>query len=214
MDIGARNYLVTFGKGPSWIYNIGVRSLGWNSTSPGTHFWTGMCLWDCVWNFVIPSSLPQFYLALWPLLWLQSTWKTRSGEKPCATFNRRMGTTGGQWLACIDAKKNGICTAPWTGGLLVGRFRFAAKIASAMNSWASVTSEWYPHQKWHVNYYLKRRRRIGGPAQRWDDQMEIFHSSWFQTANNETWSSHETIFVQWCLERWCLAVVSHVPRGP
>ena len=70
-----------------------------------------------------------------------------------------------------------------------------------------------------MNYCVEPRRRIGRPAKRWDDQIEsfaqeIFHSSWFQAAKSETWSSHEKAFVQWCLECWCLVVVvSHVPRG-
>ena len=63
-----------------------------------------------------------------------------------------------------------------------------------------------------MNYCVEPRTRIGRPAKRWDNQIEsfahqIFHSSWFQAANYETWSSHEKTFVQWCLERWCLAVV-------
>ena len=94
---------------------------------------------------------------------------------------------------------------PWTERLLVGRFRFAAEIASAMNSWASITSEWHPYQRWQMNDCVEPRRRIGRQAKRWDDQIEsfaqeIFHSSWFQAANYETWSSHEKTFVQWCLE--------------
>ena len=55
---------------------------------------------------------------------------------------------------------------PWTERLLVGRFRFAAKIASAVNSWASITSEWYPYQRWKMNYCVEPRRRIGRPAKR------------------------------------------------
>ena len=94
----------------------------------------------------------------------------------------------------------------WVGRLLVGRFRFAAKIASGINFWAPIPSEWYPYQRWPVNYCVKPRRRIGRPAKRWDDQtqscaQEIFHSSWFQAAKYETWSSHEKNFVWWCLER-------------
>ena len=94
---------------------------------------------------------------------------------------------------------------PWTERLLVGRFRFAAKIASAVNSWASITSEWYPYQRWKMNYCVEPGRRIGRPGKRWDDQIEsfaqeIFHSSWFQAAKCETWRSHEKAFVKWCLE--------------
>ena len=63
---------------------------------------------------------------------------------------------------------------PWTERLLVGKFRFAAKIASAVNSWASITSEWYPYQSWKMNYCVEPRRRIGRPAKRWDDQNWIF----------------------------------------
>ena len=101
---------------------------------------------------------------------------------------------------------------PWTERLLVGRFRFAAKISSAVNSGASITSEWYPYQRWKINYCVEPRRRIGRPAKRWDDQIEsfaqeIFHSSWFQAAKSETWSSHEKAFVKWCLECWCLVVI-------
>ena len=93
---------------------------------------------------------------------------------------------------------------PWNERLLVGRFRFAAKIASAVNSWASITSEWYPYQRWKMNYCVEPRRRIGRPGKRWDDQIEsfaqeIFHSSWFQAAKCETWRSHEKAFVKWCL---------------
>ena len=40
---------------------------------------------------------------------------------------------------------------PWTERLLVGTFRFAAKIASAMNSWASITSDWFPYHGWQMN---------------------------------------------------------------
>ena len=50
---------------------------------------------------------------------------------------------------------------PWTEKLFVGRFRFAAKIASAMNSWASITREWRPYQRWQMNYCVQPRRRIG-----------------------------------------------------
>ena len=94
---------------------------------------------------------------------------------------------------------------PWTERLLVGRFRYAAKIASAANSWASITSEWYPYQGWKINYCVEPRRRIGRPAKRWDDQIEffaqeIFQSSWFQAAKCETWRSHEKASVKWCLE--------------
>ena len=56
-----------------------------------------------------------------------------------------------------------------------------------------------------MNYCVEPRRRIGRPAKHWDDQIEsfaqeIFHSSWFQAAKSETWSSHEKAFVKWCLE--------------
>ena len=57
-----------------------------------------------------------------------------------------------------------------------------------------------------MNYGLESRTRIGRPAKHWDDQkqsfaQDFFHSSWFQTAKYETWSSHEKTVVQWCLER-------------
>lgn len=89
---------------------------------------------------------------------------------------------------------------PWPQErLLVGRFRFAAKIACAMNSWASITK-------------LLRRtswanKRIVRPAKRWDDRMEsfaqeIFYSSWCQTASYETWSSHDNFFCTMVLGTW------------
>ena len=53
---------------------------------------------------------------------------------------------------------------PWTQRWLVGSFRFAAKIVSAINSWASITGEWYPYQRWKMNYCVEPRRRIGRPA--------------------------------------------------
>ena len=51
-----------------------------------------------------------------------------------------------------------------------------------------------------MNYCVAPRRQIRRPAKRWDDQIksfaqEIFHSSWFQAANYETWSSHDKTFV-------------------
>ena len=94
---------------------------------------------------------------------------------------------------------------PWTERLLVGKFCFASKIASAVNSWASIRSEWYPYHRWKIDYCVEPRRRIGRPAKRWDDRseffsQEIFHSSWFQADISETWSSHEKALVMWCLE--------------
>ena len=73
----------------------------------------------------------------------------------------------------------------WTEKLLVRKFRFAAKIVSAMNISASITSAWHPCQSWQVNYCVEPRRRSGRPPKRWDEQIEsfaqeIFHSSWFQ----------------------------------
>ena len=120
----------------------------------------------------------------------------------------------------LDNAQQILNVRPWTEGWVVGGFRFAAKIACAMNSGASIANEWHPYQRWQMNYCVEPRARIGRPAKRWDNQIEsfahqIFHSSSFQAANYETWSSHEETFVQWCLERWCLAVVvSHVHRGP
>ena len=106
----------------------------------------------------------------------------------------------------LDNAQQILNVRPLTERLLVGRSRFAAKIASAMNSGASVTSEWHPYQRRQMNYCVEPRGRISSPAKRWDDQIEsfahqIFHSSWFQAANYETGSSHEKTFVQWCLER-------------
>ena len=62
----------------------------------------------------------------------------------------------------------------WIERLLVGRFRFAAKIASGMISWASITSEQYPYHRWQLNYCVEPRRRIGRPAKCWDDQTQFF----------------------------------------
>ena len=139
---------------------------------------------------------------------LESTSTTRSGEKPYATFNCWMGTlVDNDWHELMQKMNRKLENAQqifnvrsWIERLLVGRFRSAAKIASGMNSWASITSEWYPYQMWQMNYCVEPRRRIGRPAKRWDDQMqsfakEIFHSSWFQAAKCETWSSHEKSFV-------------------
>jgi len=65
---------------------------------------------------------------------------------------------------------------------------------------------WVYYQRWQMNCCVEPCRRIGHPTKRWDDQNEflaqdISHSSWFQAANYETWSSHEKTFVQWRLER-------------
>ena len=100
----------------------------------------------------------------------------------------------------------------WIERLLVGRFRFAAKIASGMISWASITSEQYPYHRWQLNYCAELRRRIGRPAKCWDDQtqsfaQEIFHSSWFQEAKYETWSSHEKRFSDGNCVCVCVCVV-------
>ena len=61
----------------------------------------------------------------------------------------------------------------WNDRWLVGKFRFAAKMACAINSWASVTSEWLPYQGWQVNYCIEPRRPIGRPAKRWDDHIMV-----------------------------------------
>ena len=45
---------------------------------------------------------------------------------------------------------------PWTERLLVGRFRF---LTSAVNSWGSITGEWYPYQRWTMNYCVEPRTR-------------------------------------------------------
>ena len=106
----------------------------------------------------------------------------------------------------------------WIERLLVGRFRFAAKIASGINFWASITSEWYPYQRWQMNCCVEPRRRIGRPVKRWDDQMqsfaqEIFHSSWFQAAKYETWSSHypgkrpQTVFKKHAKHALCVSTL-------
>ena len=74
--------------------------------------------------------------------------------------------------------------------MLVGRFRFAAKTACGMKSWASTTSEWYPYQRWQTNYCVEPRRRIGRPAKRWHDQTQFSAQEIFLISiNDETWSS-------------------------
>ena len=103
---------------------------------------------------------------------VESTSATRRGEKPYATLNCSMGTPGGQWLACIDAKNEQkfqnaqklFNVRPWAKRLLVGRFRFAAKIGSSMKFWAFITSEWYPYQKWQMNYCVEPRKQIERPS--------------------------------------------------
>jgi len=67
-----------------------------------------MCLWDCVWNFDFFWFCHRSHKCIWPYdlsFDFESTSEPWSGEKPCASFNCWMGTPGGQWLACIDAKK-------------------------------------------------------------------------------------------------------------
>ena len=154
----------------------------------------------------------------------ESTSTTWNGEKPYATFNCWMGTLvdndGHVLVQKINTKLENaqqiFNVRPWIERLLGGRFRFAANIASGINSWTSITSEWNPYQRWQMNYCVEPRRWICRPANcSVFFSHEIFHSSWLQAAKNETWSSHEINFAQWCLERWCLvAIVSHVPRGP
>ena len=79
---------------------------------------------------------------------------------------------GNDWHALVQKMNRKLETAqqifnvrPWTEKLLVGRFRCAAKIASAMNSSASITSEGHPCRRWQVNYCVKPRRRIGRPPE-------------------------------------------------
>ena len=59
---------------------------------------------------------------------------------------------------------------PWTAGLLVGRLRFAAKIASVMYSWASITRERHPCQRWKMDYCVAPvSELVAHAATRWDD---------------------------------------------
>ena len=139
----------------------------------------------------------------------------------CAPWWTMMGMPSSRkWLKNKNVHSKFSMLNLWLRGRWLGDFRFAAKISFGRNSWTSGTSEWYPSQRSHVNYWAKPLGQSGRPAKRWDDQMEsfvqeIFHSSWFQAANYETWSSHEEFFVQWCLERWCLAaIIFDVLRGP
>ena len=143
---------------------------------------------NCTWSFDMSIDF-------------ESTSTTRSGEKPYATFNCWMDWH--ELMQKMNRKLENVQqifnVRSWIERLLVGRFRCAAKIASGMNSWASITSEWHPYQRWQMSYCVEPRRRIGRPAKRWDDQMqsfaqEIFHSSWFQAAKCQTWSSHEESF--------------------
>ena len=73
---------------------------------------------------------------------------------------------------------------PWTAGLLVGRLRFAAKIASAMYSWASITRERHPCQRWTMDYCAALVSEV--VAQQHAGMIKFnffahatFHSSWF-----------------------------------
>ena len=64
-------------------------------------FWFRHHSHNCIWPYDVSFDF-------------EPTSETRSGEKPYASFNCWMGTPGGQWLACIDAKneqKIGKCTA-------------------------------------------------------------------------------------------------------
>ena len=54
---------------------------------------------------------------------------------------------------------------PWTEKLLVGGLRLAAKITSAVNSWASSTSAWHPCQRWQVNCCVQPRRANSSPSE-------------------------------------------------
>ena len=71
----------------------------------------------------------------------------------------------------MESAKQMFNVRPWNGKLLVGRCCFAARIASAMSSSASITSEWDPYHRWRLNYC---RGRIGRPAKRWDDKCFFF----------------------------------------
>ena len=120
--------------------------------------------------------------------------------------------------------ENALNVRPWTAGLLIGRLRSAAKIASAMCSWASTTREKHPCQRWKIDYCVALvgelvAQRHAGMIKLIFSAQATFHSSWFQAENgepvfltplarfrssqmnNETWSSHEKTFLQWCLER-------------
>ena len=96
----------------------------------------------------------------------ESTSTTRSGERLHASFNCWMGTPGGhelmqKMIRKLENAQQIFNVRSWIERLLVGKFRFAAKIASGMNSWASITSEWYPYQRWQKNYCVEPRRGIG-----------------------------------------------------
>ena len=119
----------------------------------------------------------------------ESTSTTRSGEKPYATFNCWMGTPGGQWLARVDAENEQI----------VGWEISLCSEDCIWNEFLGLYYKWMASLPKVASYCVEPRRRIGRPAKRWDDQMqsfpqENFHSSWFQAAKCETWSSHEKSF--------------------
>ena len=63
--IGLKCCVGTFGKGPWWTYNIGVRSLGWNSKSSGTPACVFEIAFETFWfrhhshNFIWPYG-PSF----------------------------------------------------------------------------------------------------------------------------------------------------------
>ena len=177
-------YLVTFGIGQWWTYNIGVASPGWNSMNIRTRFWIGMCLGDCVWSVWFRHHSHHLYIVFCNFHWPRITFSnsklsknllwTMIGMNWCRTWNRK-------WE---NESKIGMLR-PWIERLLVGKLRCAAKVASEMNSLALKTTESHSYQKWKVNYCAEPCKRNGRPTKRWDDQMQffaqkMFHSSWFK----------------------------------
>ena len=142
-----------------------------------------MCLWDCVWSFFDSVITPTILFGL-----LTCPLTANQLQQLEVVKNRILRSIVG-WAPLVDNDWHELMqkmnrklenaqqifnVRPWIERLLVGRFRFAAKIASGMNSRASITSEWYPYQRWQENYCVEPRRRIGRPAKRWDDQMQSF----------------------------------------
>ena len=138
---------------------------------------------------------------------------------PYATFNCWMGTPGGQWLACIDAKNE----------LKIGKGtnKFSMLDHALKDCWLEdfvllrrLHLQWVhrPLYEWMVS-----RPRVADKLlcrtswTNWTIKWNLLHGKLFQSSRSQvanTWSSHKKVFAQWCLERWWLAVVvSHVPRG-
>ena len=149
-------------------------------------------------------------------------WHGWTGNLQTIRWSERPIRQLGEGLAELENADRIYPTKSWPERILRGKFRLAAKIACKDNRCRALCSRCQPGHFWETNFPVQPRRRPGRPPKRWDAQHwafsnSLFHSSWTTAAHHRVqWLSHEQVFVQFCLEPWCLNVelFSHVPRGP